>query len=199
MSTTTWKLDGMHSQVEFSVKHMMFTTVRGRFGEMDGTIRLDTDAPERSSVEVTIDAASLDTRAKDRDAHLRSGDFFNVEAYPTLTFRSRRVEGSVKDAGDEFRIVGDLTIRGTTREVVLDARFEGTGTDPWGGTRAGFSARTSVDRRDFGLTWNQALETGGVLVGTEVKIDLQAQAVQVEEAGAEAGAEAPAEEMAAVG
>ena len=189
MSATTWKLDPTHSQVEFSVKHMMFTTVRGRFGALDGTITLDAEAPEQSSVEATIDAASLDTRVADRDAHLKSGDFFDVESYPTLVFRSRDVRGPVGTSGETFEVVGDLTIRGVTREVILDARFEGTGTDPWGGTRAGFSAQITIDRRDFGLTWNQALETGGVLVGHEVKIDLQVQAVQVEEA-AMAGAAA---------
>lgn len=182
MSKTIWNLDGAHSQVEFSVKHMMFTTVRGRFREVEGTIRLDTETPQDSSVEISIAVASLDTGVADRDAHLRSGDFFDVEEHSTLTFRSRRVEGSVGNPGDTFKVVGDLTIRGVTREVVLDARFEGTGTDPWGGTRAGFSARTTIDRRDFGLTWNQALEAGGVLVGAEVKIDLQIQAVQRQEA-----------------
>jgi len=190
MSATAWTLDSTHSQVEFSVKHMMFTTVRGRFADAEGTIRMNPDSPSESSVEVTIDAASLDTGVEDRDNHLRSGDFFDVESYPTLTFRSRQVEGSFQSPGDSFKIIGDLTIRGVTREVTLDASFEGTGTDPWGGSRAGFSARTSIDRRDFGLTWNQALETGGVLVGHEVKIDLQIQAVmeassQEEEAGEE--------------
>lgn len=182
MNATTWKLDATHSQVEFSVKHMKITTVRGRFAALDGRITLDAEVPERSSVDVTIDAASLDTRVADRDAHLKSGDFFDVETYPTVIFRSREVRGPVGTAGDAFKVVGDLTIRDVTREVTLDARFEGMGTDPWGGTRAGFSARTTIDRRDFGLTWNQALETGGVLVGHDVKIDLHVQAVQVEEA-----------------
>jgi polyisoprenoid-binding protein YceI len=172
--------------VEFSVKHMMFTTVRGRFGGLEGSLHLDSSSPEKSSVEVTIDAASLDTRVADRDAHLRGEDFFDVENHPTLTFRSRRVEGSLDQPGDSFRVMGDLTIRGVTREVTLDARFEGTGTDPWGGTRAGFSAQASIDRRDYGLTWNQALEAGGVLVGHEVKIDLQVQAVEIPQATEEA-------------
>ncbi len=189
MSATTWKLDGNHSQVEFSVKHMMFTTVRGRFTELEGAITFDADALERSSVRVSIDTASLDTGVKDRDAHLTSADFLDTESHPALVFRSRRVEGSVESPGDAFEILGDLTIRGVTREVVLKARFEGTGTDPWGDTRAGFSARATIDRRDFGLTWNQALETGGVLVGHEVGIDLQVQAVRVEE-GVLAGAAA---------
>lgn len=184
MSVTTWSLDPAHSQVEFSVKHMMFTTVRGRFADVEGTIRVDEENPSASSVEVDIDAASIDTRVEDRDNHLRSGDFLNVEEHPKITFRSKRVEGShLKEPGTSFEVVGDLTIRGETREVTLHATFEGTGTDPWGGTRAGFSATTKIDRRDFGLTWNQALETGGVLVGHDVKIELQVQVVQQQEAG----------------
>jgi polyisoprenoid-binding protein YceI len=185
MSATTWNLDGAHTQVEFSVKHMMFTTVRGRFREIEGAISLDAHRPEKSSVEVTIPVSSLDTGVDARDNHLRSPDFFDAESHPTLTFRSRRVEGSLEEAGAEFRIVGDLTIREVTREVVLEARFEGTGADPWGGTRAGFSARTVIDRRDFGLTWNQTLETGGVLVGNEIRIELQVQATQVQESDVE--------------
>lgn len=182
MSTSIWKIDSAHSQVEFSVKHMMFTTVRGRFSAFEGYIDMGAEALESPSVEVTVDVASLDTRVTDRDAHLRSGDFFDVESHPTMTFLGKRAEGSWGNPGDSFRVVGDLTIRGVTREVVLDARFEGTGTDPWGGTRAGFAAETTVDRRDFGLTWNQALEAGGVLVGHEVRIELQVQAVQIQEA-----------------
>ena len=181
MSKTNWQLDPAHSQVEFSVKHMMFTTVRGRFADVEGTIDLDQDNPGASSVSVDIDAASIDTRVEDRDNHLRSGDFLDVESHPKITFRSKEVRGAVADPGAEFEVVGDLTIRGVTREVTLEARFEGTGTDPWGGTRSGFSASTKIDRRDFGLTWNQALETGGVLVGHEVKIELQVQAVQQQE------------------
>lgn len=177
MSATAWKLDATHSQVEFAVKHMMFTTVRGRFADVEGTVTLDATAPGRSSVEVTIGTASVDTRVTDRDTHLRSPDFFDADAHPAITFRSRRVEGVLAKAGDTFQVFGDLTIRGVTREVVLAATFEGTGADPWGNTRSGFSATTSVDRRDFGLTWNQALEAGGVLVGHEVKIELQVQAV----------------------
>ncbi len=183
MSATVWTLDPTHSQVEFSVKHMMFTTVRGRFAAVEGTVQLDRENPAASSVEVDIEAESIDTRAEDRDTHLRSEDFLDVENHPKLTFRSRKVEGSVGKPGAEFKITGDLTIRGVKREVTLDAKFEGTGTDPWGGTRAGFSASTKIDRRDFELTWNQALETGGVLVGHDVKIELQVQVVQEQEAG----------------
>jgi polyisoprenoid-binding protein YceI len=183
MSATTWSIDPVHSQVDFAVKHMMFTTVRGRFSDVEGAIQLDAENPERSSVEVRIAAASIDTHVKDRDNHLRSEEFLDAEHHPELTFRSTKVNAESASPGDPFQVTGDLTIRGTTREVTLTGRIEGTGTDPWGGTRLGASAQTSIDRRDFGLTWNQALEAGGVLVGVEVKIELQVQAVQQQEAG----------------
>jgi polyisoprenoid-binding protein YceI len=174
---TRWNIDSSHSQAEFTVKHMMITKVRGRFSDVEGSIHLDGENPENSRVKVEIDAASIDTREEDRDAHLRSEDFLNAEEYPTLTFESKRVEGLELEDGAQFKVIGDLTIRGTTKEVELDATFEGGGQDPWGNQRVAFSADTSIDRRDFGLTWNQALETGGVLVGNEVKIHLEAQAV----------------------
>jgi len=176
--TTTWTIDPSHSLVEFTARHMMITRVKGRFSGVSGTVVTNDADPSKSSVNVEIDAASIDTREEKRDGHLRSGDFLDVENHPHLTFRSTRIEGSPKSAGDSFTVVGDLTIRGTTREVTLDATFDGSGTDPWGGTRASFSAETKVDRREFGLTWNQALETGGVLVGNEVKISLEVQAVK---------------------
>ncbi|HZD06008.1 MAG TPA: YceI family protein, partial [Longimicrobiales bacterium] len=160
MSKTTWTIDPVHTQVGFSVKHMMFTKVHGEFTELSGAIEVDPDKPGEASVEVQIDAASIDTGVEDRDEHLRSSDFLDVENHPTITFESRRIEGEPSEPGDAFKVVGDLTIRGTTEEVVLDARYEGRGEDPWGGTRAGFSAEVTIDRRDFGLTWNQALETG---------------------------------------
>lgn len=178
--TTTWKIDPGHSSAEFGVKHMMFTTVRGRFKELSGTITVDEDNPENSSVEVDIQAASIDTGAEDRDQHLRSEDFLDVENYPVITFRSKRVEGAHAKEGDRFRVIGDLTIRDTTMEVTLDATFEGLGQDPWGGQRAGFAATTEIDRRDWGLRWNQALETGGVLVGYNIRIELEVQAVKQE-------------------
>ncbi|MCG6954648.1 MAG: YceI family protein [Gemmatimonadetes bacterium] len=178
MNANTWTIDGTHSQVEFAVKHMMFTTVRGRFDDFEGTVVLSPNAPERSSVAVEIKTGSIDTQVDARDQHLRSADFFDVEKYPTITFRSRRVEGDLSEPGNAFTIVGDLTLHGVTREVVLNATFDGTGSDPWGNTRAGFSAETTIDRRDFGLTWNQGLETGGVLVGQDVKIQLAVQAVK---------------------
>lgn len=178
MAKTIWQLDPAHTSVEFAVKHMMFTTVRGRFTDVKGTITVDEENPDASMVEVEIGVASLDTGVEDRDKHLRSADFFDVENYPTLTFRSKRVEGAMKEEGDKFKVIGDLTMRGKTMEVTLDAVFQGTGTDPWGGTRAGFSATAMIDRRDWGLQWNQALETGGVLVGNNVKLEIEAQAVK---------------------
>lgn len=176
--TTTWNIDATHSAVELGVKHLMFTTVRGRFKDVKGTIEVDNENPSNSTVNVEIAAASLDTGVADRDAHLRSADFLDVETYPNLTFRSKRVEGAFAQEGDKFRIVGDLTIRGVTKEVTLDGTFEGTGKDPWGGTRIGARATTKIDRRDWGLVWNQALETGGVVVANDVRIEIELQAVQ---------------------
>ena len=175
---STWQIDPNHSLVEFSTKHMMITTVKGRFGRVSGTVTVDERNPDRSRVEAEIEAASIDTRAEQRDQHLRSPDFLEADNHAQITFSSRRVEGSSSNPGDEFRVIGDLTIRGTTREVTLDAVYEGIGKDPWGGERVSFSARTKIDRRDFGLTWNQALETGGILVGNEIKISLEVQAVR---------------------
>lgn len=176
--TTTWQIDPAHSSIEFAVKHMMFTTVRGRFKDVKGTIEVDEKTPDHSVVNVEIAAASLDTGTADRDTHLRSADFLDVENHPTLTFRSKRVEGAAPKEGDQFRLVGDLTIHGTTKEVTLDAQFEGTGKDPWGGLRAGYRATGRIDRRDWGLQWNQALETGGILVANEVRIEIEVQAMK---------------------
>ena len=178
--TQTWKLDPAHTQVEFSARHMMFTKVRGMFSDVQGTLLIDDENPDRSRVEVEIDARSIDTRSSDRDTHLRSEDFLDVDKHPKIRFRSTRVEGAHAEAGDEFTVAGDLTIRGQTKPVTLKARYEGQGTDPWGGERVGFSARTTIDRREWGLTWNQALEAGGVLVGNELTIEIQAQAVPSE-------------------
>jgi polyisoprenoid-binding protein YceI len=175
---TRWQIDPAHSSVEFAVKHMMFTTVRGRFKDVQGTIEADEEHPERSMVTVEIGAASIDTGSADRDTHLRSADFLDVDNHPTLTFRSKRVEGATKKEGDAFRVIGDLTIRGTTMEVTLDCVYEGTGKDPWGGTRAGARATARIDRREWGLKWNQALETGGILVANEVRIEIEVQAVK---------------------
>jgi len=176
--TTTWQIDPAHSSIEFAVKHMMFTTVKGRFKELEGTIEVDEQNPDRSVVDVQIAASSIDTGSPDRDAHLRSADFLDVENHPFVTFHSRRFEGAMKNEGDPFRVIGDLTIRGKKIEVALDAVYQGTGKDPWGGTRAGSQATTKIDRRDWGLQWNQALETGGVLVANDVKIEIEVQAVK---------------------
>ena len=177
-AVTTWNLDPAHTSVEFAIKHMMFTTVRGRFKTVSGTIVVDEQKPDNSRVDVEIDASSIDTGVADRDAHLRSADFLDVEAQPTITFKSKRVQGAHAKAGDRFKVIGDLTIRGKAIEVVLDATFEGAGKDPWGNEKAGFSASTQIDRREWGLTWNQALETGGILVANTLKIEIEAQAVK---------------------
>jgi polyisoprenoid-binding protein YceI len=175
---TTWQIDASHTSVEFAVKHMMFTTVRGRFKDVKGTIEADEADPNNSSVSVEIAAASLDTGSPDRDAHLRSADFLDVEQHPAITFRSTRIEGAAKQAGDKFKVTGDLTIRGKSMEVTLDCEYQGTGKDPWGGTRSGARATGKLDRREWGLQWNQALETGGVLVANEVRIEIELQAVR---------------------
>jgi polyisoprenoid-binding protein YceI len=173
-TTSTWNIDPAHTTVEFSVKHLMISTVRGHFGAVNGTIVLDEQNPLASSVTAEIDVTSIDTRQEQRDAHLRSPDFFDVEKFPSIKFTSTRIERD----GNHFDVYGQLTIRDVTREVVLHTTDEGRGGDPWGGQRAAFSAETKVDRRDFGLTWNQALETGGVLVGNDIKISLEVQAVK---------------------
>ncbi len=174
-NTTAWEIDPVHSSVGFSVKHLMFATVRGRFKTLQAGVHLDEDDPGRSYVEAEIDVASIDTGVEDRDNHLRSGDFFHAEAHPKLTFRSTHVQPT----GDgKAHVVGELTIRGTTKEVTLDVTREGVGTDPWGNTRAAYSATTRINRRDFGLTWNQALETGGVMVGDKIQIQIEVQAVK---------------------
>jgi polyisoprenoid-binding protein YceI len=171
---TTWKLDPSHTTVEFSAKHLMITTVKGRIADVAGTISIDDKNPQNSSVEATLNAASLDTRTDQRDQHLRSADFLDVEKFPEIKFRSTRIQGGK----DSFKLTGDLTIRDVTKPITLDVEFEGATTDPWGGERVGFSANGKIDRREFGLTWNQALEAGGVVVGNDVKISLEAQAVK---------------------
>jgi polyisoprenoid-binding protein YceI len=171
---TSWKIDPSHTSVEFSAKHLMITTVRGRISDVEGTIQIDNRNPAKSSVEAVLKAASLDTRSEQRDAHLRSADFLDAERFPEITFKSKRVDGS-KEA---FKLIGDLTIHGTTKEITLDVIFEGRQKDPWGGDRVGFSASGKIDRRDFGLTWNQVLEAGGVTVSNDIKINIEAQATK---------------------
>ena len=170
----TWTIDAGHSEASFAVKHLMISTVKGNFRSVSGTIVLDEANPGASTVEAEIDASSIDTRQEQRDTHLRSADFFDVEAYPSITFRSTKVEP--KGEG-EFRVLGDLTIRGVTKPVVLEVEETGRGKDPWGGERVGYVATTKFDRTEFGLTWNQALEAGGIMVGNEIKVTLDVQAV----------------------
>jgi len=172
-TTQTYAIDKMHSEVAFQVRHLL-TKVRGRFTEFAGTVLFDHDHPDQSSASLTIDASSVDTGTSDRDNHLRSDDFFAVGTYPTLTFTSSHV---VKTGDETFDVVGTLTIRGVAREITLPVTYLGTAKDPWGNARAGFEASITLNRKDFGLTWNAALETGGFLVGDEVQISLSIQAI----------------------
>jgi len=172
--TTTWQIDPAHSLVEFSVRHMMVSTVKGRFTRLSGTITDVAENPALSSVDVEIEAGSVTTGDDQRDGPLRSPDFFDVETYPTLTFKSTRIEG----ARESFTVYGDLTLHGVTREIALNVEFNGVGTNPWGKRIAAFTAETRLNRKDFGLNWNVALEAGGVLVSDSIKIQIELQAVQ---------------------
>jgi polyisoprenoid-binding protein YceI len=169
----TYAIDKTHSEVAFQVRHLL-TKVRGRFTEFTGTVVLDQQHPERSSASLNIDASSIDTGTPDRDTHLRADDFFAVGTHPMLTFASSRV---VKTGDDRYDVVGTLTIRGVPREITMPVTYLGTAKDPWGNMRAGFEMNITLNRKDFGLAWNAALETGGFLVGDEVWIDLSIQAV----------------------
>ena len=172
---TTWTVDPAHSTAEFAVKHMMISTVKGSFSNVSGTLTGDERDPEHASIEITIPVAGIDTREPTRDAHLRSADFFDVERYPEIKFRSTRI---TRLGANKFSVTGDLTIRDVTRPIVVSVESGGRGRDPWGGERVGFSATTTIDRLDFGLRWNQALEAGGVLVGNEVKISVDLELVK---------------------
>jgi polyisoprenoid-binding protein YceI len=174
ISAGTWTIDPSHSNIEFSVKHMMITTVKGRFSGVTGTVVVPGSGADHGSVDVSIDAGTVDTRDEKRDEHLRSNDFFGAGDHPQITFRST----SITAKGDDLTIAGDLTIRGVTRPVVLEAEFEGEGVNPWGMTVAGASAKTKINRDDFGVTWNAGLETGGVLVSNDVKINLDLELVK---------------------
>ena len=182
-ATQVWQVDPAHTNAQFAVRHLMISTVRGRFGSVSGTVTIDEANPGRSTADVAFDVNSLDTRDPQRDAHLKSADFFDVARWPTMTFRGRRVEG---DPRKRFRLVGDLTIRDVTREVVLEVRSQGRGPDPWGNFRAGYEATAQLDRRDFGLLWNQVLETGGFVVGDDVKITIDVELIRKAEAAAAA-------------
>jgi polyisoprenoid-binding protein YceI len=174
---TVWAFDPAHTLVEFSVKHMMVATVKGRFTDVNGTITGSLDDPTNAQIDVRIGAASIDSRNEQRDAHLKSPDFLDVENYPEITFKSTKIE---EVSQDHYRVSGDLTIRGVTRPVELDAAVNGVGKSPWGQEVLGVSVETIITRADFGLNWNVALETGGVLVGNTAKISIELEAVKQE-------------------
>lgn len=176
-ASTTYKLDPYHSAAEFSVKHMMVSNVKGHFRDLDAVIEIDEAEPANSSVQATIQTASVDTGVEMRDNDLRSDNFFDSEQFPVMSFRSTKVE---KVGEEEWRLSGDLTIRGVTRTVTFDTEFEGKGPDFEGKERVGFSAQTSISRKDFGLTYNALLETGGAVVGDKVKITLNVEAVRAD-------------------
>ncbi len=172
---TSWNLDASHSNATFSVRHMMVSNVRGEFQKLAGSVKGDLARPETLRIEATIDVGSINTRDAQRDTHLRSADFFDVEKYPSITFVSK----SVRRASDVLEVTGDLTIHGTTREVVLDV--DGPTPehkDPWGNVRIGASAKTKIKRSDFGMTWNAVLDAGGILVGDEIKIELDLELIK---------------------
>ena len=175
MTTERWEIDSSHSSIHFSVRHLMIAKVRGQFSKWTGTLQVPEGDFRKAGLDVTIDAASIDTGVADRDAHLRSADFFDVEKFPEITFKA----GEIKSHGSSrFELGGLLTIKGITRPVTLTVEEAGRATDPWGNTRAVFSAKGSVSRKDFGLTWNQALETGGVMVGDHIEIEIDIEAVK---------------------
>ncbi len=173
-----WKLDSAHTIASFSTRHMMVTTVRGTLGTVTGEVEFDAANPAAASVTATIDTAGLNSGVADRDNHLRSADFLDVEKFPSVTFKSTRIEVT---GDDTAKVHGDLTIRGVTRPVVLNAEYIGQVASPFGDTRVGFTASTKINREDFGLTWNVALEAGGVLVGKDIKVELDVEAVLVTE------------------
>ena len=170
----SYKIDSAHSEIGFTVEHLMFFKVSGFFTDFAGTIEADPATKTLTSAAATIQAASIDTRIEKRDDHLRSPDFFDVAKYPELTFVTKKVEGK----GTDITVYGDLTMRGVTKEIVLKGAFVGENKDAWGNNRAGFAAKGMINRKDFGLTWNKVLETGGVTVGENVEISLQVQGIK---------------------
>lgn len=176
MATERWTIDTSHSSVDFVVRHMVVSKTRGTFTDWSGSIELDRADPSKSVVSASIAVASIDTRDKKRDGHLISADFFAAEQFPTIEFKSRRVEGDA--TADAFKLVGELTIKGKTHEVTLDADYNGLNQDPWGNTRIHYSAKTTIKRADFDLSWNQVLEAGGVLIGENVTIEIEIEALK---------------------
>jgi polyisoprenoid-binding protein YceI len=179
MASERWEIDSSHSSLHFSVRHLVIAKVRGSFARWSGTIQVPDGDFSKATVVVTIDASSIDTGVADRDGHLKSPDFFDVAQYPELRFVGKRVQSR---AEGEIDVVGELTLKGITREAVLRVEQHGQAKDPWGNVRAAFTAKTSIDRKDFGLTWNQVLETGGVMVGDRVDIEADIEAVKQVEA-----------------
>jgi polyisoprenoid-binding protein YceI len=178
-TNSSWNLDTVHSGINFSVRHMVVSKVRGRFTKFSGNIALDESDLARSVVEATIDASSIDTGTAQRDEHLRSADFFDVEHFPQIRFRSTGIDKLGTEHGTErYRLSGQLTIRDVSREIALDVEYGGRGKDPWGNERVGFTAKGAFDRKDFGLKWNQVLESGGLLVSDRVELELELQAVK---------------------
>lgn len=178
----SWQIDQAHSEVNFAVRHMMISTVRGQFEKFSGIIEFDSETPENTTVDVTIESASINTKETQRDGHLLSPDFLNVTEFPNLTFESTDVK-IISD--NQAQLTGDLTIRNITQSVILDVEYAGMAKSPWGTTSAGFSAKATINREDWGLTWNQALETGGWLVGKEIDISIEVELVQQEISEAE--------------
>jgi len=176
MATEQWTIDTSHSTVDFVVRHMVVSKTRGTFTNWSGSIEIDKDDPSKSIVTAKIVVASIDTRDKKRDAHLLSPEFFAAEPYPTIEFISRRVEGNA--LSDAFKVIGDLTIKGKTNEVILDADYNGLNQDPWGNSRIHYSAKTTIKRSDFDLEYNQALEAGGLLIGENVTIEIEIEALK---------------------
>ncbi|MFD1778169.1 YceI family protein [Fredinandcohnia salidurans] len=177
MANTKWAVDASHSSIDFSVKHMMIAKVKGSFENFEATIEADPADLTSANIEFKVDLASVNTKNGDRDNHLRSADFFDVENHPAMTFKSNSI---VKTDDDEYNVTGDLTIHGTTKTETFQVVFEGAGKDPWGNEKVGFSATGKINRSDYGLVWNAALETGGVLVGDQIKISIEIEAGKAE-------------------
>lgn len=180
MAIEKWQLDTVHSSIRFSIRHLI-SKVHGRFGKWNGTVELDNDTPGSSFVQARIEAASIDTNEPDRDNHLRSADFFDAERFPEITFTGQRVD---RVGTDRYRLTGALTMHGVTNEIVLDAEETGRVKDPWGSDRIGFTAKGSLDRRDYGLVFNQALDAGGMLLGDKVDITIEVEALKAVQATA---------------
>jgi polyisoprenoid-binding protein YceI len=174
MPTTHWTIDASHSGIHFSVRHLVIAKVRGKFTNFSGTLELDEGDLTKSKVDVSIDVGSVSTSEDKRDAHLRSGDFFDAEKFPTATFKS----ASITKSGDGYLVKGDLNVHGVTKEVDLHGTFEGKGKDPWGGERVAFQAKTSINREDWGMKFNMPLDGGGVVVGTKIDLEFEVEAVQ---------------------